>query len=58
MVLRTTVLETTKRPIRRSALGTVAKDAETGEVLFEITEHGEEVILRKGGLGGREEILV
>ena len=34
-------------------LGTVAKDAETGEVLFEVTEHGEEVILRKGGLGGR-----
>ena len=34
-------------------LGTVAKDAETGEDLFEITEHGEEVILRKGGLGGR-----
>ena len=34
-------------------LGTVAKDAETGEVLFEITKHGEEVILRKGGLGGR-----
>ena len=34
-------------------LGTVAKDAETGEVLFEITEHGEELILRKGGLGGR-----
>ena len=34
-------------------LGTVAKDAETGEALFEITKHGEEVILRKGGLGGR-----
>ena len=34
-------------------LGTVAKDAETGEELFEITVHGEEVILRKGGLGGR-----
>ena len=34
-------------------IGTVAKDAETGEELFEITEHGEEVILRKGGLGGR-----
>lgn len=34
-------------------LGTVAKDAESGEVLFEITQHGEEVILRKGGLGGR-----
>ena len=34
-------------------LGTVAKDAETGEELFEITKHGDEVILRKGGLGGR-----
>ncbi len=34
-------------------LGTVAKDSETGEVLFEITEHGEEVIIRQGGLGGR-----
>lgn len=33
-------------------LGTVAKDAETGEVLFEITEDGEERILVKGGRGG------
>ncbi len=33
-------------------LGTVAKDAETGEVLFEITENGEEKILAKGGRGG------
>jgi GTP-binding protein len=33
-------------------LGTVAKDAETGEVLFEITEDGEEQILVKGGRGG------
>lgn len=33
-------------------LGTVAKDAETGKVLFEITEDGEEKILRKGGRGG------
>jgi GTP-binding protein len=33
-------------------LGTVAKDAETEEVLFEITEHGEERILLKGGRGG------
>ena len=30
-------------------LGTVAKDAETGEVLFEITEDGQEEILVKGG---------
>ena len=33
-------------------LGTIAKDAETGEVLFEITEDGEEQILVKGGRGG------
>ncbi|CAG5081593.1 GTPase ObgE [Parvicella tangerina] len=33
-------------------LGTVAKHAETGEVLFEITEHDEEVVLLEGGRGG------
>lgn len=33
-------------------LGTVAKDAESGEVLFEITQDGEEKILMKGGQGG------
>ena len=33
-------------------LGTVAKDAETGEILFEITENGEERIIVKGGRGG------
>ncbi|WP_010422536.1 GTPase ObgE [Anaerophaga thermohalophila] len=33
-------------------LGTVAKNAETGEVLFEITEHDEERILVRGGKGG------
>lgn len=33
-------------------LGTVAKDEETGEVLFEITEDGEKQILLKGGQGG------
>ena len=33
-------------------LGTVAKDAETGEVLFEITNDGEEQVLMKGGRGG------
>ncbi|MBR8538165.1 GTPase ObgE [Carboxylicivirga sediminis] len=33
-------------------LGTIAKDAETGEVLFEITEHDQERILVKGGRGG------
>lgn len=33
-------------------LGTVAKVADTGEVLFEITEHGQEKIIVKGGRGG------
>lgn len=33
-------------------LGTVAKDAETGEILFEITEDGETKILTPGGKGG------
>lgn len=33
-------------------LGTVAKDDETGEVLFEITDDKEVVILSKGGKGG------
>jgi GTP-binding protein len=33
-------------------LGTVAKDAETGEIEFEITEDGEEKILTPGGRGG------
>ncbi|GET33249.1 GTPase Obg [Prolixibacter bellariivorans] len=34
-------------------LGTVAKDAETGEVLFEITKDGETGFLAKGGRGGQ-----
>ena len=33
-------------------LGTVVKDKETGELIFEITENGEERILAKGGKGG------
>lgn len=34
-------------------LGTVARDGETMDELFEISEHGEEQILAKGGMGGR-----
>ena len=34
-------------------LGTVAKDAETGEIHFEITKEGEEHILVAGGRGGK-----
>ncbi len=34
-------------------LGTIAKHAETEEVLFEITDHNEERILLEGGKGGR-----
>jgi GTP-binding protein len=33
-------------------LGTVARDAETNEVIFEITSDGEQKILRPGGRGG------
>lgn len=33
-------------------LGTVARDAESGEFLFEITKHGESQILMEGGRGG------
>lgn len=33
-------------------LGTVAKDAETQEVLFEIVEHGQEIVIAQGGRGG------
>lgn len=33
-------------------VGTIAKDAETGEVLFEMIEDGEEQILVSGGRGG------
>ena len=33
-------------------LGTVARDEESGEQEFEVTEHGEEFIIQKGGRGG------
>ncbi len=33
-------------------LGTIVKNAESGEVLFELTEHDQEKILVKGGRGG------
>lgn len=41
-----------KDEILEVPLGTVAKDAETGEVLFEITDDGQEKVLAKGGRGG------
>lgn len=41
-----------KDEILEVPLGTVAKDAETGEILFEITEDGETKILTAGGKGG------
>ena len=34
-------------------LGTVMKDFETGETIFEITEDGQEQIILEGGMGGR-----
>ncbi|MEE4285381.1 MAG: GTPase ObgE [Mariniphaga sp.] len=33
-------------------LGTIVRDGETGEFIFEITEHGEQKILMQGGRGG------
>ena len=33
-------------------LGTVARDAETGEIVCEVTEDGQEAVLLKGGRGG------
>jgi len=41
-----------KDEILEVPLGTVAKDAETGEMLFEITEDGETKVLTPGGRGG------
>ncbi|QCR24774.1 GTPase ObgE [Pontibacter sp. SGAir0037] len=41
-----------KDEILEVPLGTVARDAETGEVKCEITEHGQEIILTAGGRGG------
>lgn len=42
-----------KDEILEVPLGTVAKRADTNEVLFEITEDGKEYILTQGGRGGR-----
>ncbi len=33
-------------------LGTVVRDVETNDIIFEITEHGEEKIIAEGGMGG------
>ncbi|MFD2599758.1 GTPase ObgE [Sphingobacterium corticis] len=43
---------TGKDEILEVPLGTIAKNAETGEVIFEITEDGETKILTPGGKGG------
>lgn len=42
-----------KDEILEVPMGTVARNAETGEKLCEITEHGQEYILTRGGRGGR-----
>ena len=34
-------------------LGTIVRDAESNDFLFEITKHNEELILLKGGVGGK-----
>jgi GTP-binding protein len=42
-----------KNEVLEVPLGTVAKDAETGKVLCEITDHDQEYILTPGGRGGK-----
>ena len=42
-----------KNQIIEVPLGTVAKNAETGEVLSEITDHNQEFAMVEGGMGGR-----
>jgi GTPase len=42
-----------KSEIIEVPLGTIAKRAETDEVICEITEHGQEIILTRGGRGGK-----
>jgi GTPase len=41
-----------KNEVIEVPLGTVARDEETGEILLEITQDGEEKVLLKGGRGG------
>jgi GTP-binding protein len=43
---------TGKDEVLEVPLGTIARDAETGEILFEITKDGETKILTSGGRGG------
>lgn len=42
-----------KDEILEVPMGTVARNAETGEKLCEITEHGQEYVLTQGGRGGK-----
>jgi GTP-binding protein len=39
--------------ILRVPIGTVVRDADTGELIGEMSEHGQEIIAAKGGRGGR-----
>lgn len=42
-----------KDEILEVPIGTIARDFETNKVLFEIEEDGQEMILAKGGRGGK-----
>ncbi len=42
-----------KSLILKVPLGTVIKDAKTGEIIGEVLKHGERILVCKGGKGGR-----
>lgn len=42
-----------KDSVIKVPVGTVIKDAETGEILADLDEHGKEVVIAKGGKGGK-----